>query len=63
MTPDASTRHSVENHLIVQLQEQWSSESGKLYVGLSGGADSTALLVACGERFGAVLGYSTARQS
>lgn len=52
MTPDASTRHSVENHLMVQLQEQWSSESGKLYVGLSGGADSTALLVAAVNALG-----------
>lgn len=55
MTPSTSLGHSVEQHLLAQLQEQWPTEpvAGKLHVALSGGADSTALLVAATRVFGA----------
>ena len=53
MIPDDAEAHPLETHLRAQLQGQWPapSKDAKLYIGLSGGADSSALLIAVVRAF------------
>ena len=53
MIPDNAQAPSLEEHLRTQLQGHWPapSQGTKLYVGLSGGADSSALLIAAVRAF------------